>query len=160
MNIYVTNYGIDTRYKKYMNSYDEIINILKNKKVAIICNAKLNTQNRTSSILAKEELNRHDIIADIIDLNEKNFIIKRIIKDGGYFIGSVNSSKTYDSFQGKAITIEPNYYFENQRNVRLWNKEQFDYFFKDYDLEVLEEITTTRWNKTKIIWEFIAKVKK
>lgn len=41
-NIYLTSYGIDTRYSNYMNCYDDIINVLKNKKVAIIPNAKLN----------------------------------------------------------------------------------------------------------------------
>lgn len=86
--------------------------------------------------------------------------IKRIIRDGGYFIGSVNSTKTFKFIQDVAKEIEPNYYFENGRNVRLWDREQFDYFFKEYDLEVLEEITTTRWNKTKIMWEFAARIKK
>jgi peptidase E len=77
VNIYVTSYGIDVRHKKYMNSYDEIINLLKNKNVAIICNAKLKTQDRTNSITVKEELNNHNIFADIIDLDEKRFKIKK-----------------------------------------------------------------------------------
>ncbi len=75
MNVYVTSYGIDKRYKKHMKSYDEIINILKDKNVAIICNAKLKTQDRANSIIAKEELNKHNILADIIDLDEKDFKI-------------------------------------------------------------------------------------
>ncbi len=75
MNIYVTSYGIDKRYKKYMNSYKKIIDILKDKNVAIICNAKLKTQDRANSIIAKEELNKHNILADIIDLDEKDFKI-------------------------------------------------------------------------------------
>ena len=33
-------------------------------------------------------------------------------------------------------------------------------FFCDFDLEVLEEVTTTRWNRTKIMWEFVGKSKK
>ncbi len=41
MNIYLTSYGLDTRYKDYMNSYEDILHILKNKNVAIIPNAKL-----------------------------------------------------------------------------------------------------------------------
>lgn len=81
--------------------------------------------------------------------------IKRILKDGGYFIGSVNSSKTFKFIKDVAVEIEPNYYFEYGRNVRLWDKEQFDYFFKDFKIDVLEEVETTRWNKTKIMWEFI-----
>ena len=84
--------------------------------------------------------------------------IKRILKKDGYFIGSVNSTKTI-KFIKDTIKLEENYYFENGRNVRLWNQEQFDEFFKDFYLEELHEVETTRWNRTKIIWEFIAKVK-
>lgn len=82
--------------------------------------------------------------------------IKRILKNDGYFIGSVNSSKTYKFIKDVAIELEPNYYLENnKRYVRLWDKEQFDYFFKDFKIDVLEEIETSRWNKVKIMWEFI-----
>ncbi len=56
MNIYLTSYGIDTRYNNYMNSYNDIINVLKNKRVVIIPNAKLISEDRTSSLVAKEEL--------------------------------------------------------------------------------------------------------
>ena len=86
--------------------------------------------------------------------------VKRILKDGGYFIGSVNSTKTFKFIKDKAIKIEPNYYFESGRNARLWNKKQFNKFFKEYEMKVLEEITTTRWNRTKIMWEFVARVNK
>lgn len=81
--------------------------------------------------------------------------IKRILKDGGYFIGSVNSSKTYKFIEDVAVEIEPNYYQENGRTVRLWNKEQFDFFFQGFTIDVLEEVETFRWNLTKIMWEFI-----
>ncbi|MCX8074197.1 MAG: class I SAM-dependent methyltransferase [Clostridia bacterium] len=85
--------------------------------------------------------------------------IKRILKDDGYFVGSVNSSQTYKFIKEVAIELEPNYYQEKERFVRLFTKEQFDYFFKDFDFEILDEVTTTRWNRTKIMWEFIAKLK-
>lgn len=85
--------------------------------------------------------------------------IKRILKENGYFIGSVNSTKTFKFIKDSAIELEENYYFENGRNVRLWNQEQFDEFVIDFNLEELHEVETTRWNKTKIMWEFIAKVK-
>lgn len=83
--------------------------------------------------------------------------IRRILKENGYFIGSVNSSKTYKFIEDVAQEIESNYYYENGRKVRLWDKDQFDYFFKEFNLLKLEEVETTRWNKTKIMWEFIAK---
>lgn len=85
--------------------------------------------------------------------------IKRILKDDGYFIGSVNSDKTF-KFLKEPVRIEDNYYQEGERFVRLWNKEQFNYFFKDFKQEVLEEVTTTRWNRVKIMWEFIYKNEK
>lgn len=69
MNIYLTSYGLDTRYKEYMNSYQEIIDLLRSKKVIIIPNAKLANQDRTNSLVAKEELNKNQIEATIIDLN-------------------------------------------------------------------------------------------
>ena len=48
MSIYLTSYGIDTRYSDYMNSYDDIINVLKDKKVVIIPNAHLLNEDRTN----------------------------------------------------------------------------------------------------------------
>lgn len=86
--------------------------------------------------------------------------INRILKPNGYFIGSVNSSKSFVLIKDDATELEPNYYYESGRNVRLWDQVQFDSFFKDFDLEVLEEVTTTRWNRTKIMWEFVGKSKK
>lgn len=71
MNIYFTSYGLDTRYKEYMNSYEEIIHLLNNKRVAIISNAKLVNQDRTNSIVAKEELSKNNIIANIVDLDKE-----------------------------------------------------------------------------------------
>ena len=69
MNIYLTSNGVDTRYADYMDSYPDIINVLKDKKVAIIPNAKLVNQDRTNSSVAKEELNKNNITADIIDID-------------------------------------------------------------------------------------------
>ena len=71
MNIYLTSYGVDTRYEDYMNSYDEIIDVLKNKKVAIIPNAKLVNHDRTNSIVAKKELEKHNIVSNIIDISKE-----------------------------------------------------------------------------------------
>lgn len=83
--------------------------------------------------------------------------IKRVLKNDGYFIGSVNSDKTF-TFLVEPQKIEENYYKELDRFVRLWNKEQFDDFFKNFKKVLLEEVTTTRWNKIKIMWEFIYKL--
>ena len=72
MNIYLTSYGIDTRHKEYMNCYNDIINLLSNKKVAIIPNARLSNQNKESSQNIKKELELNNINALIIDLEKQN----------------------------------------------------------------------------------------
>ena len=54
MNIYLTSYGVDTKHKDYMNSYKDIISVLKNNNVAIIPNAKLVLEHKTNLNAAKE----------------------------------------------------------------------------------------------------------
>lgn len=76
MNIYLTSYGLDTRYKNYMDTYEDIINVLKNKNVAIIPNAKLISQDRTNSSVAQEELTKNGIKSKIIDLDKNVLNIK------------------------------------------------------------------------------------
>lgn len=75
MNIYLTSYGLDTRYSDFMNSYDDIIDLLSNKKVAIIPNAKLINEDRTNSIVAKNELYKNKISASIIDIDFEKLIV-------------------------------------------------------------------------------------
>lgn len=77
MNIYLTSYGVDTRYKDYMNSYEDILRVLKNKNVAIIPNAKLVSEHRTNSNVAKKEFTKNGITAKIIDLDKQNLNIKK-----------------------------------------------------------------------------------
>lgn len=84
--------------------------------------------------------------------------IKRVLKPGGYFIGSVNSSKCIDFIKDHIEKIEDNYYHEEGRDIRLWDKQQFDTFFKDFEKVVLEEVRITRWNRPKDMWEFIYRV--
>lgn len=75
MNIYLTSYGLDIRYKNYMDSYDDIINVLKDKNVAIIANAKLLSEDRTNSNVAHQELNKNNIKSKVIDLYNDKFNI-------------------------------------------------------------------------------------
>lgn len=103
MNIYFTSYGIDTRYSNYMNSYEDIINILRNKKVAIIPNAKLISEDRTSSKVAKEELNKNNITADIIDIDSNKLILSNY--DALYLSGG-----------------EPKYLMDSIINANLFNE--------------------------------------
>ena len=102
MNIYLTSYGVDTRYIDYMNSYDDIIDVLKNKKVAIIPNAKLVSQDRTNSIVAKEELEKHNIISNIIDIDSEQIELDNydvLYLSGGepkYLMDSIYNADLFD----------------------------------------------------------------
>lgn len=77
MNIYLTSYGVDTRYRDYMNSYEDIISVLKNRNVAIIPNAKLVSEDRTNSKVAKEEFTKNGINSKIIDLDKQDLNIEK-----------------------------------------------------------------------------------
>lgn len=82
--------------------------------------------------------------------------VKRILKDDGIFVGSCNSSKAYKYIKDKSTDIEENFYLEDGgRTVRLFDKAQFDFFFKDWQTVALCETETTRFNKSKSMWEFI-----
>lgn len=83
--------------------------------------------------------------------------IRRILKKGGYFVGSVNSTAAYEYIKNHVIEIEENYYDSKGRNVRLWDEHQFEYFFKDLEKVHLSEVIETRWDKQKNMWEFIYK---
>lgn len=82
--------------------------------------------------------------------------VKRILKDDGIFVGSCNSSKAYKYIQDKSTVIENGFYREDGgRTVRLFDKEQFDTFFVNWNEITLSEVETVRFNKSKIMWEFI-----
>ena len=82
--------------------------------------------------------------------------VKRILKDDGIFVGSCNSSKAYKYIQDKSTVIENGFYREDGgRTVRLFDKEQFERFFADWNEVSLSEVETVRFNKSKIMWEFI-----
>ena len=84
--------------------------------------------------------------------------IRRVLKNGGLFIGSCNSSAAYKYIVDCSTVIEDGFYLEDGgRSVRLFDKAMFDSFFADFDKIVLTEIETVRFNKSKNMWEFIYK---
>ena len=84
--------------------------------------------------------------------------INRVLKDDGIFVGSCNSSRAYKYIADFSTVIEDGFYREDGgRTVRLFDKEQFVRFFTDWNQLVLIETETVRFNKSKIMWEFIYK---
>lgn len=103
LNIYLTSYGLDCRYG-FLNSYDSIINLLKDHKVAIINNAKLESEDRTTAQVAKYEMKKNKIEAKVIDLNHSRFNLSdfdAIYFSGGepkYLMDAIISNNLYEDF--------------------------------------------------------------
>lgn len=81
--------------------------------------------------------------------------IRRVLKPNGLFVGRVNSDKNEGYIQENTKEIEKNFYYEDGRYRRLFNKEQFDTLTKDWNVIMLNEDVTIRLGRKKALWEFI-----
>ena len=105
MNIFLTSYGIDTKHNECIYGYNDIINILKNKKVVIIPNARLITQNRNTAYRIQKELTKNNIYSDIIDIDKKKIKLSdydAIYFTGGepkYLMNSINKNNLFDKIK-------------------------------------------------------------
>lgn len=130
MNIYFTSYGLDTRYPDFMNSYDDIIEVLRNKKVAIIPNAKLKNEDRTNSIVAKKELEKNNIIADIVDIDVEQLIIGKyeaLYLSGGepkYLMNAIMNANLFDDI--KTFINNNGIIIGQSAGAMIFNKEYLD----------------------------------
>lgn len=102
MNIFLTCFGVDTRHKENINGYNEIINLLKEKKVVIIPNARLINQNRESAININKELILNNINSKIVDIDKTTINLNDF--DVIYFTGG-----------------EPKYLMDSIYNANLYN---------------------------------------
>lgn len=102
MNIFLTCYGVDTRHKESINSYDEIIDVLRNKRVVIIPNARLIGENRDSSYNVYKELKKNNIYCEIVDIDSNDLNLSyfdAIYFTGGepkYLMNSVYNNNLFD----------------------------------------------------------------
>ena len=83
--------------------------------------------------------------------------IWRILKPNGLLIGSVNSSVAFKYIQDYAKVLGENFYWADDRSVRLFDRHQFDQFFGQFKTVSLEENHITRFQSPKCQWEFIFK---
>lgn len=83
--------------------------------------------------------------------------IKRILKDGGLFIGSVNGLEGYEKIKDTAIEIENHFWFNINKYIRLFNKNDLEKYLNVFDILKIEKRETTRFNNKKNYWIFFAK---
>ena len=83
--------------------------------------------------------------------------IKRILKNGGLFIGSVNGMQGYDKIKETAVELEKHYWFNKNKYVRLFDKEDLEKYLSIFKVLNIEERETIRFEHKKNYWIFFAK---
>ncbi len=83
--------------------------------------------------------------------------IKRVLKPGGLFIGSVNAIQGLEVIKDTAKEIEPHYYFYNEKYVRLFDVDDVKHYLSDFDILKIDEKETIRHEHKKNFIVFVAK---
>lgn len=83
--------------------------------------------------------------------------IKRVLKNGGLFIGSVNGMQGYEKIKNTAIEIEKHYWFNKNKYVRLFDKEDLENYLSIFKILNIEERETIRFEHKKNYLIFFAK---
>lgn len=97
--------------------------------------------------------------------------IKRVLKNEGYLLCRVNSTKEkkmkYDT--NKIVEIQKNYYNIKGKVMRFFDKEQVEELFEEFDITYINEEKIPWYNKrnkhtvvedSKVVWEIVVKKKK
>ena len=82
--------------------------------------------------------------------------IKRILKNGGLFIGSVNGIQGYDKIKDTAVELEKHYWFNKNKYVRLFDKDDLENYLSIFKILNIEERETIRFEHKKNYWVFFA----
>ena len=83
--------------------------------------------------------------------------IKRILKNGGLFIGSVNGIQGYEKIKDTAEVIDYHFYYNKNKYIRLFDIEDVKKYLNQFDILKVEERETTRFGHGKNYIVFIAK---
>lgn len=83
--------------------------------------------------------------------------IKRILKSGGLFIGSVNGIQGYEKIKDTALELERHYWLNKNKHVRLFDIEDLKKYLAIFDILQIEERETIRFNHKKNYLVFFAK---
>lgn len=83
--------------------------------------------------------------------------IKRILKEDGLFIGSVNGIQGYEKIKDTAVELEKHYWFNKNKYVRLFDKDDLEKYLDVFDVLNIEEKETVRFNNKKNYLVFFVK---
>lgn len=83
--------------------------------------------------------------------------IKRILKENGLFIGSVNGIQGYEKIKDTAVELEKHYWFNKNKCVRLFDKDDLKKYLNVFDVLNIEEKETIRFEHKKNYLIFFVK---
>lgn len=83
--------------------------------------------------------------------------IKRILKEDGLFIGSVNAIQGYENIKDTAIEIEKHYWLNKNKFIRLFDKEDLINYLDIFNILNIEEKETIRFGHKKNYLIFFVK---
>lgn len=81
--------------------------------------------------------------------------IKRVLKNDGLFVGSVNGLEGYNVIKNTAIEIEKHYWFNKGKYIRLFDEEDLKKYLNVFKIKLVEKRETTRFNHKKNYFIFI-----
>ncbi len=92
------------------------------------------------------------------DKDTKNLIseIKRILKIGGLFIGSVNGIQGYENIKDTAEVLEHHFYQNKGKLIRLFDIDDLKHYLNIFNILKIEERETIRFNYKKNYLVFFA----
>lgn len=83
--------------------------------------------------------------------------IKRVLKNDGLFIGSVNGTEALKVINEAAIKIEENFYLNKDKYIRLFDKEEIKKYLSIFQLQIIDKRETIRFSHKKNYYVFIVK---
>lgn len=83
--------------------------------------------------------------------------IKRVLKDDGLFIGSVNGTEGINAIKDTAVVLENHFYLNKNKYIRLFDKEDLLKYLREFNIEKIEKRETVRFEHKKSYYIFIVK---
>lgn len=93
------------------------------------------------------------------DNDTKNLMdeIKRILKQDGVFIGSVNGLEGLEKIKDTAKKLEEHFYFNKNKYIRLFEQEDLEKYLSGFAILKIEKRETKRFEHNKNYWIFIVR---
>lgn len=83
--------------------------------------------------------------------------IKRVLKDGGLFIGTVNGLEGLNAIKDSAIELEYHFYQNKNKLIRLFDKVDLNKYLSIFKIELIEKREIIRFENKKSYYIFICK---